>query len=181
MYGLINKAVQQLVVSNFGEEQWEAIKQESGVEDLGFISMKPYPDDVTFRLVAVASKHTGISVPELLQAFGEYWVLHTSNEGYGEMMDSAGNSLPEFLRGLNMMHFRLGNIMPEMVMPHFEVTDETTNSLLLHYFSKREGLADMVLGLVRGLGKRFNTDCTIELIEAKPQGAEHDIFKVIWK
>jgi hypothetical protein len=181
MYGLVNKAIQQLVVANFGEEKWEVIKQEAQFEDVGFVSMKPYSDNLTFGLVAAASKHTGLAVPELLKAFGEYWVLHTSQEGYGEMMDSAGNSLPEFLRGLNMMHFRLGNIMPEMVMPHFEVTDETSNSLLLHYKSKRDGLSDMVIGLVQGLGKRFNTKCAAELVQSKAAGAEHDVFKVTWK
>jgi hypothetical protein len=80
-----------------------------------------------------------------------------------------------------MMHFRLGNIMPEMVMPHFEVTDETSNSLLLHYKSKRDGLSDMVIGLVQGLGKRFNTECAAELVQSKAAGAEHDVFKVTWK
>ena len=32
MYGLVNKAVEDLVVTNFGEDKWEAIKLQAGVD-----------------------------------------------------------------------------------------------------------------------------------------------------
>lgn len=34
-------------------------------------------------------------------------------------------------------------------------------SLLLHYYTHREGLAHFVVGLVRGLGKMFKTPATM--------------------
>ena len=38
------------------------------------------------------------------------------------------------------------------------------NKVELIYESEREGLASMVVGLLKGLGKRFNKDCSIEQI-----------------
>ena len=181
MYGLINRGLQQLVISKFGEAKWDAIRRDAHFEEKVFISIKPYHDDVTFRLLNAASKHTAIPVPDLLRTFGEYWIIHVNSEGYGAMMDSVGSGFVECLKGLNMMHFRLGNLLPEMAMPQFEVSDETPHSLLLHYKSKREGLADMVIGLMEGLAKKFNTECSIELVQSKATGADHDIFRITWK
>lgn len=49
MYGIVNKAIEDLVIANFGEEKWEAIKERSGVDIDFFISSEPYDDDVTFK------------------------------------------------------------------------------------------------------------------------------------
>ena len=180
MYGLVNKAVQDLIISSAGQEAWEKIKEQAGFTDSGFISMKTYDDSVTFNLVAAASKLLNVPAENLLRSFGEYWILHTSREGYGDMMDAGGSTFPEFLKNLNLLHFRLGNVMQEMRMPRFDVTNEEANSLHLHYRSEREGLAPMVVGLVKGLGKRFNTECLVEQIESKSEGSDHDIFKISW-
>jgi len=180
MYGLVNKAIEGLIVKQFGTDVWEETKTKAEFDDIGFIGMKSYPDSLTYKLVMAASDVTKISPELLLEAFGEYWILYTSEEGYGKMMEAGGRSFPDFLRNLNMMHYRLGNIMPELVMPEFEVTDEESNSLLLHYRSKRAGLAPMVVGLTKGLGKRFNLVCLVNQIEFKATGADHDIFRVNW-
>ncbi len=115
-----------------------------------------------------------------METFGEYWVLYTAEKGYGDMLDMAGTSLAEFLPNLDMLHVRVGNLMPELNPPSFQCTDVTSNSLVLHYTSSRAGLAPMVLGLIRGLGKRFNTPATVTVLESKSQGADHDSFLVKW-
>ena len=32
MYGIVNKAIEELVIENFGEQKWEIIKEKSGVD-----------------------------------------------------------------------------------------------------------------------------------------------------
>ena len=55
MYGLVNKAVEGLICSRFGEDIWEPIKRGAGVEVDVLLSMEGYPDDVTYRLVTAPS------------------------------------------------------------------------------------------------------------------------------
>jgi hypothetical protein len=38
MYGIINKAIEELVISNFGKDKWEIILAKSGIEHSFFIS-----------------------------------------------------------------------------------------------------------------------------------------------
>lgn len=180
MYGLVNKAVEDLVKTNFGELAWEQIKTKAKISETSFVSMQAYDDHMTYDLVGAATEVLGLSAEQVLEAFGEYWVLYTAKEGYGSILDAAGNNLVDFLKNLDALHVRVGSLMSELQPPSFECSDITSNSLQLHYFSDRAGLAAMVVGLVKGLGKRFNTPCEVSVLSSKSTGADHDIFEVKW-
>jgi hypothetical protein len=181
MYGLVNKAIQDLVCEKFGKDKWVEIKKLSNFEDDFFIGLQPYPDSLTYSLVHNASKVLGAESNIIMEAFGEYWILYTANEGYGEMLNLAGNNLPEFLNNLDMLHNRVNNIMPELVAPQFSTRNETPNSIELEYRSKREGMTPMVIGLIRGLGKRFKIEkIQITHIQEKNETNGCHIFKIEW-
>ncbi|MEA5568264.1 heme NO-binding domain-containing protein [Anabaena sp. UHCC 0399] len=181
MYGLVNKAIQDMVCSHFGEKIWKEIKQKAEVDVDVFISMEGYPDDLTHKLVKAASVVLNLSPSEIMQAFGEFWVKYTSEEGYGEMMDMSGDTLPEFLENLDNLHARVGVSFPKLQPPSFECSDMEETTLNLHYRSDREGLAPMILGLVKGLGTRFDTEVDITQTQSRDDGAEHDEFLVKYK
>jgi hypothetical protein len=181
MYGLVNKAVEDLVKTNFGEDTWLKIKEEAQVKQASFVGMESYPDGITYSLVGAASKVLGASAGQILEAFGEYWVLYTAKEGYGDMLDMAGDNLRDFLHNLDALHVRVGTLMPQLQPPAFDCEDLDEHSLRLHYHTERAGLAPMVLGLVKGLGKRFNTECTVVQEASKADGADHDVFLVTWQ
>ncbi|MBD1921774.1 heme NO-binding domain-containing protein [Microcoleus sp. FACHB-831] len=181
MYGLVNKAIHDMVCSRFGEETWKEILHKSEVEVDAFISMESYPDDVTHRLVKAASLVLGLSASEIMQAFGEFWVQYTAEEGYGELMEMSGDTLPEFLENLDDLHTRIGVSFPKLQPPSFTCEEVEEQTLHLHYYSHREGLAPMVLGLVQGLGTRLDTDVVVTQIQTKSEGADHDEFSIQYK
>ena len=181
MYGMVNKALEDLVCSRYGQDTWETIKRDAGVDIDVFISMDGYPDDVTYKLVGAASAVLGQSAEEVLKAFGEYWVLYTAKEGYGEVLKMAGDTLPVFLQNLDNLHARMGLIFPRLKPPSFRCTDIREDSLRLHYHSTRPGLAPFVIGLVTGLAVRFKTEIDITQTHSRSQGADHDEFMVMFK
>lgn len=178
MYGLVNKAIEDMVCTQFGEEVWQEIRKKADLDIDSFISMEAYPDDVTHRLVRSASVVLGLSAPEIMQAFGEFWVQYTAQEGYGEMMEMSGEDLPEFLQNLDNLHARVGVIFPKLTPPSFDCSDLEDNTLNLHYHSQREGLAPMVTGLIKGLGTRFNTEVEVTQTQSREEGATHDEFSI---
>ncbi len=180
MYGLVNKAIEELVVTNFGEDKWEQIKQKAGVEVDVFVSNEAYPDSVTYDLVGAASEVLGAPARDILIAFGEHWVLKTAATSYGAMMRAGGASLKEFLVNLPNFHTRVQMIYPKLQPPRFECSDIGENSLHLHYFTHRPGLTDFVIGLVQGLGKLYSTPTTAKVLSTKAGGADHDVFEVSW-
>lgn len=180
MYGMVNKAIQDLITSRHGEEKWSEIKQRAGVEDEIFISNEGYPDAMTYQLVGAAVEVLGVPADQILRQFGEYWVLETAQVGYGALLKAGGKTLPEFLVNLPNFHTRVTMMLPHLVPPRFECSEIADHSLKLHYFTHRPGLTDFVVGLVQGLGKLFETPAEAALIESKADGADHDIFLVTW-
>jgi hypothetical protein len=180
MYGMVNKAVEDMVCMHHGEAMWDKIKAKAGVDVDVFMSNESYPDEVTYRLVGAASEVLAVPADKILEAFGEHWVLHTAQDGYGGLMGAAGKSLPEFLANLPNFHSRVAMIFPKLQPPRFECTDVTASSLRLHYYTHREGLASFVVGLMQGLGKMFGTPVTVRPLESRGAGADHDVFEVSW-
>ncbi len=180
MYGIVNKAIQDLVTANFGEEKWETILEKSGVEEDFFISSEAYDDDITFKLAIAVSEEMNMTLKEVLIAFGEWWVVKTTKEKYGGLMESGGSNFKEFIVNLPLFHNRVMLIYPKLTPPEFKVSEVSENSLNLHYYSKREGLQEFVRGLIQGLGIMFNTSVTIELLQTRDLGDSHEIFKVSW-
>jgi len=41
MYGILNKAIEVLIIANFEAEKWEAVKERCGIDIDFFISNKP--------------------------------------------------------------------------------------------------------------------------------------------
>ncbi len=180
MYGLVNKAVEEMVCMHQGEPMWERIKDRACVDEVVFISNESYPDDVTYRLVAAASEEMALPAEAVLEAFGSHWVLHTARQAYGGLLQATGRTLPEFLANLPDFHSRVAMIFPKLQPPRFRCTDVTDHSLRLHYHTHRPGLTPFVIGLVKGLGTMFSTPVEIRLVASRDQGADHDEFEVAW-
>ncbi len=180
MYGIVNKAIESLVIENFGIEKWNIIKETSGVDVDFFMSNEPYDDDITYKLAGAVSTEMNIPLSDVLITFGEYWVLKTGKEKYGSLMEAGGDNLKEFLKNLPAFHNRVMLFYPKLTPPEFKVSHEEERSLYLHYFSKRIGLKEFVRGLIQGLAKLYSTPVTIDLLEDRDAGDDHEIFKVSW-
>lgn len=181
MYGLVNKAIEDLIRQNHGSRTWERIRARAGVEDAVFVGMNAYPDRITYDLVGAASEELGIPSSELLEAFGEYWILYTAREGYGELLALGGATLEEFLLHLDELHTRVALTFPQLRPPSFRCTALKEGSLRLHYESERPGLAPMVVGLLRGLGRMFDTDVDVTHVVRREDGAHHDEFQLEYR
>ena len=180
MYGIVNKAIEDLVRENFGDEKWLAVKERSGIDIDFFVSNEPYNDEVTYKLAGAVSEEMNMPINEVLIAFGEWWVLRTGQEKYGSLMRAGGNSLKEFLINLPTFHNRVMLIYPKLMPPEFKVSDESDRSMLVHYYSQRLGLQEFVRGLLQGIGKIYDISVNVELVVSREDQRDHDTFRVSW-
>ena len=180
MFGLINKAIVELIKTRYGEDRWREVLELAGVPDEPFLSMERYPDELSFKLVHAASNHLQIDAEEILQAFGRYWMLYTAERGYGELLKAHGETLPEFLSRLNTLHTRVQLCLPHLVPPNITVEDEAARSLTVHYRSERQGLTPLAQGILEGLGARFGLDLQIVVERKEVSSGEHTAFRICW-
>ncbi|MBM4234600.1 MAG: heme NO-binding protein [Gammaproteobacteria bacterium] len=187
MYGMINRGLQEMVLAHHGETVWQSICEKAGAKDTIFVRMDTYPDSLTYNMVGAARAVLGAPVEELMRGFGKFWISYASKEGYGPLLDEAGDTLFEMLENLDDLHFRLGHVFPlygtqkgfdKMMPPQFTVTDKTANRVLVHYRSKRDGLAPMVVGLIEGLAEHCGATVKVTQVAPKSAGADHDSLEV---
>lgn len=182
VYGLVNKAIEGMVRDGHGEAVWKRIRDKAGLQTQAFVSNEPYPDEVTYSLVAAASEVLDTPAEDILKLFGHYWVLETAVKAYGPLMRTGGRTLKDFLLYLPRFHIHVETIFPELRPPEFTCANIGEGSLDLHYSSPRPpGLEPFVEGLVEGLGKLFETPVTIRLLRPREGVSDVAVFRVTWE
>ncbi len=179
MYGMIHKAIRDMVKSNHGEETWAKILKESGADDADFLSLRSYDDSIAYSLVGACSSVLGAPAEDCLEEFGRYWVLVTASQDYGDLMRSYGKDSFGLLEKLNEMHERISSTFTGYKPPNFTVDRLDDSSCKLHYRSIRKGLTPFVIGLVHGLGEFYNENVTINLEStAEENGGEYSVYNL---
>ena len=185
MYGLVNKAVQGLIIENYGEETWDKIRMQANVDVEMFISNESYSDSMTYDLLVAASEIVNQPASELLRLLGNYWITEIAVQHYGSMMDAGGNSFVEFMKNLPNFHRRVAMIFPNLEPPSFSILKEEKNSLYLIYESTRNGLEMFVVGILEGLAKRHKIKIKIDqskLENDEPvEGLNQTLFIINWE
>ncbi len=179
MYGLIHQAMKDLVCTEGGEAAWQSVCAAAQVASTEFEPLEPYDDRVSYRLVAAAAEELELPVAEVLRRFGDHWITFTAEYGYGDIMKMFGHDMRSCLGNLNRMHGHMGAMMTQLKPPRFNVVENSERHITLHYFSPREGLGPMVVGLLEGLARKFGEQVTIEHLD-KGVRSDHDEFEVVF-
>lgn len=70
--------------------------------------------------------------------------------GYDKILKVLGPTPRDFLQNLDALHDHLATIYPGMRAPSFRCTErDEDGALILHYYSEREGLEHIVIGIVK--------------------------------
>jgi hypothetical protein len=175
---MVNEGIRTFILNNHGAEAWRTICSKAGLEEREFERMSNYDDAVTYGLVGAICEYTGLTASEVLSVFGKYWVEYAGGSNFGRLLRLSGRSLFEQLKGLDDMHDRVLLSMPHLKPPSFEVDLTGERTCLLHYYSDRDGLAPMVVGLLYGLAQEAGEKIEVEQILFKSAEADHDAFEI---
>jgi hypothetical protein len=155
MYGMIHRAVREMVTETAGAEAWREIERDAAVGPREMISALVYEDTVTFALVAAAAARLGLSVEEALRAFGRYWIRFTVQGSYADIIRFTGRDIETVIVNLDRMHSAVLAAMPDARMPSFSIVESVPGALRVRYESERSGLDTFVVGLMEGLLDHF--------------------------
>uniref|UniRef100_A0A6Q2YUN7 Guanylate cyclase soluble subunit beta-1 n=1 Tax=Esox lucius TaxID=8010 RepID=A0A6Q2YUN7_ESOLU len=116
----------------------------------------------------------------ILQMFGKMFFEFCQESGYDTILRVLGSNVREFLQNLDALHDHLGTIYPGMRAPSFRCTDaEKGNNLILHYYSEREGLQDIVIGIIKTVAQQIHgTEIEMKVIQHKSEECDHIKFLI---
>ncbi|WP_136444085.1 heme NO-binding domain-containing protein [Pacificoceanicola onchidii] len=178
MYGLVNNGIRTFILDSHGEATWQAICDKAGVTDEEFENMASYDDGQTYALVGAVSETLSLPAETVLEVFGEYWVGFSKQTSVGKLVDQGSETLIDRIRGLDEMHEMVKTTMPHLNPPGFDFEERPDGNHRLHYYSSREGLAPMVVGLLRGMAQDSGVSVRINQLEYRGKDSDHDVFSV---
>lgn len=161
MYGMIHRAVRQMVLEGVGKETWADIEAAARIGQSELISAEVYDDSVTLNLIECAARCVGVEVDQFMIEFGQYWIAYAELGSFGPILHFTGEDIATFLRNLDRLHESVQSVMPDARMPSFKVLSEEPGALVVAYHSHRSGLEPFVEGLLMGLLIRFNLVGTV--------------------
>uniref|UniRef100_A0A8D0GF78 guanylate cyclase n=1 Tax=Sphenodon punctatus TaxID=8508 RepID=A0A8D0GF78_SPHPU len=169
-----------------GEETWEKLRVQAGVQDT-FLTFEVYKDEITMQLIDKACKMLDVPPDMVLKQFGEYFFEFCKRSGYDHMLRTLGGNLCEFIENLDALHSYLSLSYQEMNAPSFRVEKNKDGSMHLHYYSDRRGLFHIVPGIIGAAALDFfNTEISMEIVnqteeEERTGKKEHVVFLVTQK
>jgi hypothetical protein len=156
MYGMIHRAIYELLAAHHSESEWESLKAVLNINPDGMIGTLVYPDAQTIQLVEESAMLLRIAPDEFLRRLGRFWITFAEQGPYRHILDFTGKDLPSFIRGLDLMHQAVVTAMPQANVPSFTLVEDGPEALTVDYRSGREGLEPFVAGLFQGLLDRFD-------------------------
>lgn len=181
MYGMVNNIIKDYIIRETGEEGWQHIREEAGIQMEEFVSMQQYPDEVSGAMVGAFCGYTSMDGAAALEEIGLFFIqISKKHYDYYEVLEMAGDTLPDMLQNLDELHVRVADQFEELRPPSFWCTEIKDDSLILHYDSPRDGLGPMIVGLVKGLGEMIHVTCEVKQTVFKSEGASHDEFHVLY-
>lgn len=171
MYGMIHRALRQMVNEQLGEEAWQALEKKLNIGPTELLTAMAYDDALTFSIVAEAGNRLNLPVDECLFAFGSYWIRYADQGSLSSIMNFTGATLPSFIANLDRLHLAVGAAMPGTRLPSFATLESTDGHILVEYRSERTGMGEFVRGLFHGLMEKFHTTGTVEMVAM----SAHDI------
>ena len=175
MYGMIHRAMRQMVHEELGEEAWRALEQKLDIGPTELLTGMVYDDALTLQIVSEAAARLNLSVDQCLVKFGQYWVRFAGQGSLSSIMKFTGKNLASFITNLDRLHLALGAAMPGAQLPSFTTLESAPGHLVVEYRSDREGMEPFVRGLLQGLMDRFHMRGEIEVLR---RGEKSIIFDI---
>jgi len=160
MKGVIVMCLGELVRNNFGQDKWEAALEKAGVKkDTIFLSTSNVDDVTVLKVIGSLCDILNISLVQAADAFGDYWVNTFAPKIYGAYYEGI-KTAKEFLLNMDKVHVQTAAIVPDSRPPRFDYEWKNDKTLIMGYKSHR-GLIDIMVGLVKGVGKYYNEDLKV--------------------
>jgi heme-NO-binding protein len=173
MKGVIFNLLEQVVSDELGEDTWEALLDDAGLEGV-YTAVGTYPHQELHQLVVAASSKLDKPADEIVRWFGRSSLPLLAGLYPGFFADHLGAK--SFLLTLNdVIHPEVRKLFPGAYAPTFEIESIGDDTLSLGYNSYRD-LCSFAEGLVDGVAAHYGQSVTIEQSRCTKRGDDRCVL-----
>lgn len=178
MKGIVFNLLEQVVTDAHGEDVWEDLLDEAGV-DGAYTSLGSYADEDMLRLVAAASETLDLPPDEIVRWFGRSAIPHFAKR-YPALFDAHESARPFVLTLNSIIHPEVRKLYPGATVPDFDFEPSSPDGLLMGYGSPRK-MCSFAEGLLEGAADHFGEVVEIEQPECMKRGDERCLLSIRFK
>ena len=144
-----------MVEDKFGFEVADKIISNAELESGGvYTAVGTYQHSEMVQLVSNLSTESGLSIPQLLNAYGNHLFTRFA-AGYGTFFEGVSDGFVFLEQIEGYIHVEVRKLYPDAELPSFQTTRLGDNKLEMIYTSERR-MADFAEGLIEGCADHFN-------------------------
>lgn len=149
MKGVVFTEFLGMVEQTFSADMVDDIIDDARLSSGGaYTAVGTYPHDEMVAMVVALSNRSGLPVPDLVRAFGQY-LFGRFVQAYPSFFDGVTDTF-QFLAGIeDIIHAEVLKLYPDAELPRFDVEHHDDRSLTLLYHSPRH-FEDLAEGLILG-------------------------------
>lgn len=175
MYGMIHRAMKDMVCEQLGKEAWFALEKKLHIGPAELLTGMVYDDALTLDIVTEAAARLNLTVEECLLEFGRYWIRFADKGAFSSIMNFTGQNFHNFINNLDHMHLAVSAAMPGTRLPSFTTLQCSEDHLVVEYRSERIGMENFVRGLFQGLLERFRCEGQVSV---ESRGEHFIVFEI---
>ncbi len=174
MKGVVFTEFLELVESNFGMEVADRIQTKGSPKDTGFTSVGTYDHRILINLVVELSQETGMSVRDLVLAFGKH-LFQSFRRNYPETVVGVTNTLDLLQKVESVIHGEVQKLYPDAELPRFRFLPSEDGNFQVEYISARP-FADLAEGLIEASIEHFGDDLKCVRTDLEGMPGTHALF-----
>lgn len=159
MHGLIFSELKKFVVAQLGADAWNKLLTEAGLGSKLYLPTQAYSDEELGRLVATASRLTGIPSARLLESFGQF-IAPELLRLYSTQINPAWRTLDVIEKTESFVHRAVRLKVPGADPPRLATTRPSPDEVILEYTSQRR-LCPVAIGIIKGTAQSLKDDVEV--------------------
>lgn len=154
MKGVVFTEFLDMVEARFSPEAVDDIIDAADLPHGGaYTAVGTYPYQEMARLVGALSKYSGLSAPQLLNAYGQH-LFARFHQGYAAFFEGMDDSFTFLATIQDVVHVEVRKLYPDAELPEFATEKLSDDHLRMVYRSPR-CLGDFAQGLLEGCVSHF--------------------------
>ncbi len=161
MKGIVFTELMEMVEAKCGDEVMDNVIEKADLPSGGaYTAVGSYPHSELVEVVSRLSEETGLSIDDLLMAYGEH-LFGIFTKAYSSFFVNESSALDFLAKIESKIHPEVHKLYPDAELPTFEILHHSEEKLEMNYYSGRK-MGKFAEGLIKGCLAYFNEKAIIE-------------------
>ena len=157
MLGVVNKAIEEFVITVHGGAVWQEVLRDIGTPGFRFEPMLMYEDEKSYALIRALSKRLSKPQQDIFDDIGTYLVTPPNGGALRRLLRFSGSSFDDFLFSLDDLNDRVDLALPDLQLPQIMVIPQTIDRVHVRVSQTWSGFAYVLQGLLRAMADDYGT------------------------